>query len=350
LETSIRRIEVSRRKIGELGSLVGSAREPMLISVIAAVILVQIYYFQGTLGPILISLLFFYRALTALTMMQNSWNKFLEVSGSMENLKEFQEDLGSHQEEDGKLVFEGYGQTIQLQGVSFGYGEKLILKDIHLEILKNQSIALVGESGSGKTTLVNLIAGLLPVGSGHLMIDGVTLSDLKKESYQQRIGYITQEPVVFNDSIYNNVTFWASPNSHNTARFWKAIQQASLYDYLMELPDKEDTALGNNGINLSGGQKQRISIARELFKEVEILILDEATSALDSETEKDIHECLDQLKGKYTLITIAHRLTTIKNADQIIVLEKGEMISMGTFEELIESSEKFKNSVALQNL
>src|SRR5699024_4890563 len=182
-----------------------------------------------------------------------------------------------------------------------------ILEDVNLRIPKNRSVAFVGESGSGKTTLVNLVSGLLPEGEGEIVVDGTPLREIKKETYQSRIGYVSQDTVVFNDTVYNNVTFLAEPTKENLAKFERVIEKASLSVFLNELPEGKDTVLGNNGINLSGGQKQRISIARELFKEIDILILDEATSALDSETEKEIQDNLDQLKGEYTLFRSEER-------------------------------------------
>jgi subfamily B ATP-binding cassette protein MsbA len=169
-------------------------------------------------------------------------------------------------------------------------------------------------------------------------------------SFQKHIGYIAQEAVIFNDTIYNNVTFWAEPNSQHISKFNKAINQASLTDFIQTLEDKGNTYLGNSGINLSGGQRQRIAIARELYKDIEILIMDEATSALDSETEKSIQDSIDALKGKYTILLVAHRLSTIKNADQIVFMKKGKIENVGTFQDLLEQREDFKRMVELQEI
>jgi subfamily B ATP-binding cassette protein MsbA len=154
--------------------------------------------------------------------------------------------------------------------------------------------------------------------------------------------------VIFNDTIFNNVTFWDEPTAENKERFIEALKKASIYDMVMSQPLEGDALLGSNGINVSGGQKQRLSIARELYKEVDFLFMDEATSALDSETEKEIQENIEQLKGKYTLIIIAHRLSTIKDADRIVILNKGEIVQVGNFEELFMNSASFKKMVELQ--
>lgn len=350
LKNSIHDIEESRLKIGILNSISTAAREPLLVAIVAAVIFVQVRYFDGAMGPILISLLFFYRALTSMMQMQQQWNKYMEFSGSLDNLKDFQETLGKQQERQGKQKIEQFQQAITLEQACFAYGNHKVLNNINLSIAKNQSIAFVGESGSGKTTLVSLLAGLLPPTQGQVQIDGININELDKESYQQRIGYVSQDPVIFNDTIFNNITFWAEKTAANIERFEQVLAQASLTEFVLSLVEQAETKLGNNGINLSGGQKQRISIARELFKEIDILILDEATSALDSETERTIQESIEALQGQYTLIMIAHRFSTIRNADVVVLLDKGELVDKGSFTELQERQERFKKMVELQEI
>src|SRR6056300_167747 len=256
---------------------------------------------------------------------------FLSQSGSIENLQLFQADLKENKQHPSGEDRYQFNDTIELSSVSLSYNDINILKDINLKINKNQSVAIVGESGSGKTTLVNLISGLIPCDSGKILVDGKNTKGINKIEFQKKIGYITQEPVIFNDSIFNNITFWAQKSEENLKRFNYAIQKASLFDTIDNMPLKEESLLGNNGINLSGGQKQRISIARELYKDVEILIMDEATSALDYETEKSIQENIEALKGEYTMLTVAHRLSTIRSADTIILMENGKIIETGSF-------------------
>src|SRR5690554_7674894 len=215
-----------------------------------------------------------------------------------------------------------------MKNLHFAYGAKPILKNINLHISKNESLALVGESGSGKTTLISLITGLLHPDDGSIKVGGVALSDFQSKSYQKHIGYVSQDPVIFDDNLYNNVTFWAPKTPENQLRFEESIRKASLEDFMLELNERENTILGNNGINLSGGQRQRVSIARELYKDIELLILDEATSSLDSETEKAIQESIEALQGKYTIIIVAHRLSTIKNVDRIVFMDKGRIVDV----------------------
>lgn len=350
LKKTIYKVEESQRKIGVLSAIGSSAREPLLVIVIALVIYIQTSYFGGTMGQIILSLLFFYRALTALVMLQQTWNNFLSYSGSMENMQNFEKLLKQGKEKDGDKKPQPLQHSIQLKNVGFWYDQALILKNINLTLYKNQSTAFVGESGSGKTTLVNIISGLLEESEGQVLIDETPLKELKKQYYQNHIGYVSQDPVIFNDTLYNNVSFWAPETPENIARFEKCVQQASLEEFLKELPKGKNTKLGNNGINLSGGQKQRVSIARELFKEVEILILDEATSALDSETESAIQSSIDALQGQYTILLIAHRLSTIRNADQIVFMDKGRVIDVDTFEGLVNKQDRFRQMVELQEL
>ncbi len=350
MEQTIDDIEASRRQMGFLASVSEAAREPLLVVIISVVIFIQFKYLGGNMGTMLISLLFFYRALTYLVALQQTWNGFLSVSGSMENLRDFQQMLRTNKERNGKIELAKFKESIELKDVNFYYDDTLILKNINLEIPARQSIAFVGESGSGKTTLVNLIAALLHEDEGEIRVDDIPVKTLKKESYQDRIGYVSQDPVIFNDSIYNNVTFWAEKTTENIERFNQSIQQSSLTEFIEELPKGAETLLGNNGINLSGGQKQRVSIARELYKDIDLLILDEATSALDSETEREIQQSIESLQGKYTLLIVAHRLSTIRNVDRVVLMDKGEIVDSGSFDELARKQERFRKMVELQEL
>lgn len=351
LNKSIKTVESVNTNIGRLDARISSSREPLLIAVICGVIALQIYVMDGTLGSVLVSLLFFYRALTSLMGIQTNYNTFLSVSGSLENMTDFEKELKSNKESNGKESIVKFGEKIVLKEVSFGYTDTDgILKDVNLTIQKNQTVAFVGESGSGKTTLVSLISGLMKPSLGQIEIDGLNADVIDSKTFQKRIGYISQDPVIFNDTLFNNVSFWAEDNKENRKLFEKALYQASILDFVENLPQKGDTMLGNNGINLSGGQKQRISIARELYKNIDILILDEATSALDSENERNIQENIDNLQGDYTILLIAHRLSTVKNADVIYLMENGKVVDSGNFSELLSRSLKFKKMVEIQDV
>lgn len=341
---------VSRnKKIGYYNSILIATKEPLSISVVVAVIIIQTTYFNTALGPIILSLLFFYRSLNQIIVFQNYWNSFLNYSGSLSSYKEFISELNENRlnYNEGKAV-ESI-ENIELKNVDFSYDDKVLLRGIDLKIEKNKTIAFVGPSGSGKTTLTNIITGLLPVERGRLLINGYDLKLSNIQQYQSKIGYITQEPVIFNDSLFNNVTFWAEKSKENLLRFKESIEKASLSDFLANLELSEDTPLGNNGVMVSGGQKQRIAIARELYKKVNLLVLDEATSALDSSTEQEIQGYFEGLNGSLTIIVIAHRLSTIKSADIIYLLNNGEIEEQGDFFSLQEKSAEFKRMVELQD-
>jgi ABC-type multidrug transport system fused ATPase/permease subunit len=348
LKNKVTEIEYHFKKIGLLNAFINGVREPLVMLVVVGVILLEVNFFGGSISLILLSLLFFYRALTYLMNLQNYWNMFLANHGSLENMQQFLTELESGKESNGEKKFERFQNEIKLQKVGFHYRDTVVLRDISFSIKKNETVALVGESGSGKTTLMNLLAGLVLPDEGSLTIDGTSILDIDRDSFQRRIGYITQDPVIFDDTVFNNVTFWAEPNDANKTRFWSALENASILEFVKELPEREDTRLGNNGIMVSGGQKQRFSIARELYKEVDFLMMDEATSALDSETEQLIKQNMEMLKGKVSIITIAHRLSTVKHADKIVLLSKGEILEIDDFARLSTRSESFKKMVEAQ--
>jgi ABC-type multidrug transport system fused ATPase/permease subunit len=350
MKLAIEYIESSNKKIGFYNSLVVAAREPLVITVVVIVILIQVNVFSENIGAIILSLLFFYRSLNSLVELQNHWNNFLNVTGSLDNVIEFGEKLNQSQESDGKEVFTGLKQSINLEDVTFSYDGDKVINHLNLQIHAKSTVAFVGESGSGKTTLVNLIAGLFYPDRGSVKIDGKDFKNFRRQTYQNKIGYITQEPVIFNDSIFNNISGWDQKNQENIEKFWKALDKAAISTFVKSLSEKEDTQLGNNGIQVSGGQKQRLAIARELYKEIDILVMDEATSALDSETEKIIQENIDSLKGKLTILIIAHRLSTIKSSDKIILLKNGEIEDQGSYRELISGSQRFNKMVQMQEI
>ncbi|GAB2481051.1 ABC transporter ATP-binding protein [Algoriphagus taiwanensis] len=343
-------IEIQQRKIGIYNAFLGAIREPIVLIVVVLVILVQVNFMGGQMASILASLLFFYRALNYLISLQTSWQGFVAHYGGIVAAMELMDEFRTLGESGSSKKPISSIRQIAINKLDFHYKPEIqVLKKVDLTIENLQTLAFVGGSGSGKTTLVNLIIGLLEPIAGKIEVNGEDRAKFDRSSLRKRFGYITQEPVIFNDSIFNNVTFWDEPSPENFRRFEHAIQLARISEFVENLPEKEKTKLGDNGMLVSGGQKQRISIARELYKEVDILILDEATSALDSETERSIQENIENLKGKYTIIIVAHRLSTVKKADKILVLDAGEIVSQGTFEELMEESKLFKRMVELQD-
>ncbi len=234
---------------------------------------------------------------------------------------------------------------ISIDHVSFSYGENEVLKDISLEIPENTMTAFVGSSGAGKTTLAMLIARFWDVGKGSISIGGMDVRDYTLESLMSHISVVFQHVYLFADTIENNIKFGMKNASHEAVV--AAAKKACCHDFIMSLPDGYDTVIGEGGATLSGGEKQRISIARAILKDAPIIILDEATANVDPENEDKLIAAFDALTENKTVIMIAHRLKTIRNADQIVVLDGGT-ISSGTHEELLESSEKYLRFIKLR--
>jgi len=246
-------------------------------------------------------------------------------------------------------------KSIEFEEVTFRYENqgKNVLDRVSLSIPVNKSIALVGESGAGKSTLVDLIALMIEPVEGKILVDGVPSNLINKESWRRQIGYVSQETVIFDDTIANNISMWANDRSGDDMfdRIKDAASQANILEFVESLPLGFDTLVGDRGVLLSGGQRQRLFVARELFRKPRLLILDEATSALDSASEKEIQNSIDELSGKTTVIIIAHRLSTIKNVDLIYVLKDGALKESGTYKELVsDSSTSFSKLVSMQSL
>jgi ABC-type multidrug transport system fused ATPase/permease subunit len=346
----INKTENLNRKVGFYTAITTGIREPMILLIVVIVIYIQINWMGGNLGSIILSLILFYRALTFLMNIQNQWQSFIQSTGAMRSVAELSETMNNTVEVKGAVNFQKIENVISIENIDLSYGNNKVLNNVNITIKKNNTIALIGASGSGKTTLANVIMGLIMPDTGKVSVDGILLSEYNLDTYRSKIGYISQDSVIFNDNLYNNVTFWADETPENVKRFWDVIKMTSLEEFVKNQPDKEKTRLGDNGILISGGQKQRISIAREMYKKVEILILDEATSALDSETEHIIQENIENLHGHYTMIVIAHRLSTIKNVDVIYLLDKGKVSVSGDFDTMLQNSDKFKRMVSLQGL
>ncbi len=336
------------RRIGNMNAITTAVKEPMIILVVTLVILLQVNWMGASLGTIILSLLLFYRALSFLVTVQNHWQGFIENIGGMNSVATLLTEMDELKEVKGSTVFHKLRNQISFRNVVFCYDDKAVLDGIDIVIPKKHTVALVGESGAGKTTVANMVAGLITPVGGEVLIDGVPMQQLDLDTYRSNIGYISQESVIFNDTIFNNITFWADPTPANLQRFEEVVEMAHLQEFVAAQPNGRDSRLGDNGILISGGQKQRISIARELFKNTQVLIFDEATSALDSETERIIQENIEKLYGNFTMVLIAHRLSTIKRADTIYLLEQGKVSASGTFEEMIHKSTRFKKLVSLQ--
>ena len=243
---------------------------------------------------------------------------------------------------------ESFNSSIKINDITFSYGYETVIDGLNLQIPKGKSIALVGQSGSGKSTLANLICRFYDVNYGSINVDGINIKKLKKDSLRNLIGLVTQDSILFNDSIKNNLRI-AKPDATNE-EIIQCLKIANAWEFVSKMPKKIDSNIGDSGNKLSGGQKQRLSIARAVLKNPPILVLDEATSALDSESEKLVQNALENLMKNKTSIVIAHRLSTIQKADKIIVLEKGKIIESGVHKELMKNDGIYSNLVKMQSI
>ena len=282
---------------------------------------------------------------------QRAYQNFLDFSGSVRLFGGLTDELSENEEAlDVNGADPDFDLPIGLDNVSFGYvGAPPILENISLIIPPRSKVAFVGASGSGKTTLVTLLTGILRPTSGTVSIGGIPYEMIDQQKLRAGIGYVTQESVVFNDTVRNNVSLWDEENS-SYEKVKSAVKMAHIGDYVEDLPDGYGTILGDNGIKLSGGQRQRIAIAREAYKNPRLLILDEGTSALDTSSERVIQENIDALRDDTTLILIAHRLSTVRNSDMIFVLEDGRIIEQGTYDYLYSAKGRFAEMVDQQVL
>ena len=243
-----------------------------------------------------------------------------------------------------------FSDSIRFKGVDFFYeqGGKQILRDINLEIKKGRNIAIVGASGAGKSTLVDLIPRFYDPSAGSISIDGIDLKDISTRDLRALMGNVNQDPILFNDTIFNNIAFGVE--NATMEEVVAAARIANAHDFIMEKEQGYETNIGDRGQLLSGGQRQRISIARAILKNPPILILDEATASLDTESERMVQEALDYLMSNRTTISIAHRLSTIRKADEIIVMNEGRIVERGTHDELIEKNGYYKKLYEMQVL
>lgn len=329
-------------------------REPLAVVLIMLIVLVQLVVLKEPIAPILVSILLFHRGLNTSLGIQGALQNMLNTVGSMEIVHGEFTDQARHREPDGFRIAGPLTQGITLNQVSFSYDPTMgdVLKDLSLTIQARTSVAFVGESGAGKSTLVDLITLMLKPRSGEILIDGIPGQDLKLMSWRSQVGYVSQETVIFDDSVANNVCLWAGDIDEDPelfARVREAASKAHIAHFIESLPGGYHTMVGDRGVRLSGGQRQRLFIARELFRNPTLLILDEATSALDSESEREIQKSIDALKGEITVVIIAHRLSTIRNVDYVYVLSEGQLVEHGAYDYLLEAEgSRFAKLVAMQ--
>jgi len=267
-----------------------------------------------------------------------SADRVLEILNTVSPLKDKEEALDKN----------NFESAISIKNISFKYEDEYVLKDFSLEIPKGKTVALVGQSGSGKSTIANLLTRFYDINEGSISIDGTDIRDLKKESVRGLTGLVTQDSILFNDSIKNNIKL--SNENATDEEILEAAKIANAFEFIKDLPKGFDTNIGDGGGKISGGQKQRLSIARAVLKNPPIMILDEATSALDTESEKLVQVALENMMRNRTSVVIAHRLSTIKNADLIIVMKRGRIVEQGNHNDLLEKNGMYKKLVEMQSI
>ncbi len=277
-------------------------------------------------------------------------NNFQQAIGASSEIFKFMDTRDEVQEKPGAPALPPFSKAIGFENVCFFYesseGQREVLRNINLEVKAGEVLALVGSSGAGKSTLVSLVPRFFDVTSGRISIDGHDLRDVSVASIRSQIGVVTQETVLFNDTLRNNIAYGQPGISQKEVE--AAARAALAHDFIMELPAGYDALIGEKGVRISGGERQRIAIARALLKNAPILILDEATSALDSESEALVQSALQNLMTGRTVIVIAHRLSTVRRADRIVVLENGAIADIGSHEELMQKLGTYRRLYDLQ--
>jgi subfamily B ATP-binding cassette protein MsbA len=323
-------------KVNHRGDMASPISETLGITVAAVILWFggnMVFNEQLTGSAFLAYFAIFSQVIPPFKQLSNAFPMLQRGAVSMDRYEEILKADIKIAEPDNPTDFQQFNNTIEFNNVSFSYGTEEVVKQVSFSIPKNKKIALVGSSGSGKSTLADLLPRFYDVSKGEITIDGVNIKEISTEQLRSLMGIVTQEAILFNDTIANNIKFGLENVSQ--AQLEAACKMANALDFINETEHQFETVIGERGSKLSGGQRQRIAIARALLRNPQILILDEATSALDNESEKLVQEALDHLKEGRTSLVIAHRLSTIKDADEIIVLKQGEIIERGNHHQLI---------------
>ena len=350
-EDSTKRFYNYSNKLLNKQNLAGPTSEFLGISVIAALLWYggQMVLNEKTLDPslFLVYMGLAYQILTPAKAISKASYSIKRGNAAAERVMDILNTDSTLEDVSNATKKTSFDEAIELNEIHFKYEEKYVLKNFSISVPKGKTVALVGQSGSGKSTIANLVTRFYDVNDGHIKIDGTNIKTITKHSLRNLIGLVTQDSILFNDSIKNNIILGKDNASDN--EIIKALEIANAWEFVKDLPNGINTNIGDSGNKLSGGQKQRLSIARAVLKNPPIMILDEATSALDTESERLVQVALENMMKNRTSIIIAHRLSTIQNADEIIVMQKGEIVEKGKHLELLDKKGVYSNLVAMQS-
>lgn len=333
-----------RIRITLLKDATGYFLQPISLIFICAVFAFS-YKMSNFSLPALIAVIYLiHRIFQYFQQLQSSLHTVNEAFPYLKNVLNYQEEAIKNKEEGGGVNRFNFNKILEFKNINFSYNkDREILTDINFNIKKGEMVGLIGPSGAGKTTLVDLILRLLIPDSGKILLDKKSIADINTKEWRENIGYVSQDIFLMNDTIYNNIKFYN--NSITREDVEKAVKMANIYSFIEKCPDKMDTVIGERGITLSGGERQRIVIARVLAKNPKFLIFDEATSALDNESEVKIQKVIENLKGKITVLAIAHRLSTVLNSDKLLVLKKGRITEQGDPNKLLKDKKSYFTKV-----
>lgn len=342
-----------RNKISARRELASPASEVMGIIVVSVILWYggsMVLQHQGTLsGSMFLAYIgFFTQIINPFKNLSSAYSNVRKGTAALDRIEQILGLEATIKELPDAKPVKTFEDQIELRNVHFAYGDKVILDDINLVIPKGKTIALVGASGAGKSTLVDLIPRFHDVTSGELLIDGINVKEYKLDQLRRLMGVVSQDPILFNDTIYNNITLGTGGASLENVE--AAAKVASAHQFILQKAEGYDTVVGDRGSRLSGGERQRVTIARAVLKNPPILILDEATSSLDTESERMVQEAINKLMQNRTCVVIAHRLSTVRNADEIIVLEKGRIMERGTHDSLLQRDGLYRKLVEMQEL
>ena len=319
----------------------GPMMDSTVFLVLPAVLIVGKVYFHHTLGELMSMIYAFSRVYSPVKNLARVNNEIRTLQGATERVFSIMKTIPDIRECAGALEIPRHEKTIEFKGVHFSYQPGApVLQDISLEIRAGEMVAFVGSTGAGKSTLLDLLPRFYDVSEGTISIDGIDICNVTIESLRRQIGFVSQEVLLFHDTIANNISYGYPEKGMD--EIIEAARAAHAQDFIMSLPEGYDTVVGDRGTLLSGGQRQRIAIARALLTDPSILLLDEAASALDAESEKLVQETIDKFKGKRTILVVAHRLSTVRKADRIFVLEGGKIVESGSHETLMGLKGRFR--------